>query len=312
MKKSHFLLILTLICGASPLFSQGKLGKSNSLVQYNSSWDVRGATPGGGAYQQNVYQNATSYASFQNDSVMEIGSRVLMNVPADGYIVIFSLTQVGVSLAECNSLMDERINGFKTSLERVGISENNIKIDIISQVPTFEYEVEKKLFSKYAQEVPSGFELKKNVHIYYSQSNLINKILETAAANEIYEISRVEFVINDVQAVYDTLRQVAAADILSKRKVYETLGIKFNPLFQVVSEDISSVSPEERYKSMESYSDQPLPSGTRKFDRTKKDVSWYYARVGYVDFDQYLNPQQISPSMQFICHLKVRYSLKRQ
>jgi len=296
------------------LLAQGALGRANEAKAYGGDKLISDLNAN---YQQNRGYNHNQQfgaslpaASFLNDSVFEVGSRVLMNVPADGYIAIFALTQTAENLQNCNELLDGRIETFAKSLERAGIARENVAIDLVSQVPTFDFEVEKKIFSSNAIEVPSGFELKKNVHIYYTQQNLINKILLLAAEQEIYDIVKVDFILNDVNSIYDTLRMAATEVIMSRKKTYENLGVVFDPVFQIASESVNSIAPSDLYQRVEAWTSSPIPSKTRTVERTKKNVAFYYDRVGYQNFDRYLNSEEVAPSLQFALELRVRYRIK--
>ena len=90
---------------------------------------------------------------------------VLMNAPATTYTAVFNVSQVGASSEEANTLIDARINKVKNGLLALGLPKESIHVDMISFVPVYEIEVEKKLFSKTYNEVPKGFEIQKNIHV---------------------------------------------------------------------------------------------------------------------------------------------------
>ena len=79
-----------------------------------------------------------------------------------------SLTAVAV-----DSMVNIRYNGFCKDLSKAGIQKENIFLDMISLVPVFEMQVEKKLFSKTYNEVPVGFKLEKNIHVHYKKGEEI-------------------------------------------------------------------------------------------------------------------------------------------
>ena len=85
----------------------------------------------------------------------------MANVKADSYVAIFSVTQTAKTAQEVNALMDTRIN---QAVEQIRKRPNTeVLVDMISFVPQYEYEADKKIFSKTYNEVPVGFELKKNI-----------------------------------------------------------------------------------------------------------------------------------------------------
>ena len=112
------------------------------------------------------YQNQVRYPDnnielyVPSNSNLTIVVKGLANLTADNYVAIFSVAQVGKTTEEVNNLIDNRINQALTNLKaKQGLE---IFVDMISFVPVYEYEVEKKLFSKKTyNEIPKGFELKK-------------------------------------------------------------------------------------------------------------------------------------------------------
>ena len=70
----------------------------------------------------------------------------MANVKADVFVAIFSVSQVGNTTQEVNKLINERINSAVTQLKAKAAVE--AFVDMVSFVPVYEYEVEKKIFSK--------------------------------------------------------------------------------------------------------------------------------------------------------------------
>lgn len=104
-----------------------------------------------------------------------ISVKGLANVKAEQYVAIFSVTQTGESAEEVNKMMDQRIN---TALDRIRLNKSTgIYVDMISFVPVYQYHVEKKTFSKKTyNEVPAGFELKKNIHLKFTDPSQLNDL----------------------------------------------------------------------------------------------------------------------------------------
>ncbi|MEM6298022.1 MAG: hypothetical protein AAF740_04960, partial [Bacteroidota bacterium] len=91
---------------------------------------------------------------FLNDSTFEVQTRLLINIPAEAYVAILSVRQAGKTAIECNQTAEQRIEKFTNSLvSQDVIEEADIYVDFIAQVPTYSYEIEKKIFSKNANEV---------------------------------------------------------------------------------------------------------------------------------------------------------------
>src|SRR5262249_54070236 len=141
----------------------------------------------------------------------------MANVKADSYIAIFSVTQSGKTAEEVNTLMDSRIN---QSLAEIKKKQNvEALVDMVSFVPQYEYDVDKKIFSKRTyNEVPNGFELKKNIHVKYSNPNDLHDIITILSASEIYDIVRVDYFSNNLEAIKKELMTKARIMMQEKLK----------------------------------------------------------------------------------------------
>lgn len=266
-------------------------------------------------YDQRAVWSAGSVGDFVGDTAVTLNVKVMMNVTADSYVALLGTAQIAENVETCHELIDRRLNAFLAALDKLGIPSKDRYIDFVSQVPVFEYEVEKKLFSKTYNEVPKGFEIKKNVHIAYTNNQLLNVILTEAAKYEIYDIIKVDVVVNDLEAVYDSLRHTAIRLINKKENNYRQLGIKFEPnRYQTVAEKIGSVYPVEQYDKYTAFSN-PTLSAVKKADPSNvvnvpKSQTVYYNKLPYNEFDKVINPQIIEPAVQFYCHLQTRHVLK--
>ena len=122
---------------------------------------------GNANYKNQVYipdNNISIEAPSSSESFISV--KGLANVKADSYVAIFSVSQTGKTAEEVNTLIDGRIND---ALKKLKTKTNlTTYVDMISFVPVYEYEVQKKIFSKKTyNEIPVGFELKKNIQILF-------------------------------------------------------------------------------------------------------------------------------------------------
>ncbi len=268
----------------------------------------------GRAYQQTANTNvstASASGNFRNDSTFEIEADLMYNSKADSYVAVLSLTQNSSTLDSTYLLLNQRID---KCLQKLGdvVDKKEVYVDFISLVPTFEYVTEKKVFSKSTSiEVPSGYELSKTIHLPYNKPEQLEKIMAAAAAGEIYDLVKVDYIVNNMTNIYDSLRKDGIDLILKKKADYERLGIKFNAKFTIVADDITSTYPIERYKSASAYSS----SGTnydklkKTYTASKKHTAYYYDRINYNEMDEVVNPNVVEPVVQFMYNIKVRYTL---
>ena len=270
-------------------------------------------------YQQNKnygLSTCTASAWVTNDSVFELSVNALMNVKASSYVVLLGVSQAAATIDSCQQMINDRINAFVSLLTKSGIKKEDIFVDFVSQVPVFEIAIEKKMFSKKYNEVPSGFELKKNIHIAYKKNETLDEIVTTAAKSEIYDIIKVDYVVGNMSAVYDSLRDASVKLLNQKSEDYKKLGQKFNPKFQVVGEDVRSVYPIERYRSYTAYNNSSLQAlkksgvSSTAISYQAKQATLYYDKLPYNNYDLVINPNVIEPVAQFTYSLVVRYTFK--
>lgn len=265
-------------------------------------------------YGNNTIIPVLPYPEFEDDSTITIGANMLMNVKADSYVVIIGLSQAGENAENCNSLMNQRINNFIEKLALLGIKKSEINVDFISQVPVYEYETEKKLFSKTYQEVPAGMYLNKNIHIAYKNAATFEQILAEAAKYEIYDIIKVDYIIENTEVIYDSLRNSAIHLINKKIQSFKKLGLNFSSRFQIVAENYASAYPTAYYRSYRAFSSPSLQNVKKNasVNQLSKPETSFYEPISYEKFDLVINPQIIEPVVQLTYLLKVRYLLKKQ
>jgi len=274
---------------------------------------------GNATYNNRRNNAASSYynrATIINDSVMQIEVSVLMNIKAEKYVMIFALSQNASSIDECTQLINQRIYTFVDSLIGLGISRKDVYVDQISQVPRYEYEVEKKLFSKTYNEVPSGFEVKKNIHIPVADSKICSEVLIRAAKFEIYDYVKTDYIVENFEPIYDSLRHAAIRIMNKKVMDFEKLGFKPNKLkYHIISDEITSYTPTEKYNSYTAFSSTTTSldrrSSAGKLTYAPKNVTYYYDREAYSIFDLVINPVVVEPAVQFVYFLRMRYAMKK-
>ena len=147
---------------------------------------------------------------------MFVEANVLMNVKADEYVAVFGLSQEGATVEESNQKMDAAIRAFKEAVAPLGIRESDMFVDLIAQPKVFNFDFAGDI----ARERLTGFELKKNVSIHYSDRDLIDRLLVAAASVNVFDLIKVDYIVTDISAVEDMLMQEAAA-IIKKKSVRE-------------------------------------------------------------------------------------------
>jgi hypothetical protein len=247
-------------------------------------------------------------AVIQSNDFADITISVLYNAKPDHLVAIFNFVQIGENINEMNSLSNERIKGFQDGLFKLGIKPEQIFIDMVSFVPMYEVEVEKKLFSKNYSEVPKGFELQKNIHISFQDENKLNEIVTVASLYEIYDLVKVDYVVNDNAKIYAQMQESAQFLASAKMERYKKMGVVFNNR-RLMSENKQVHQPNTRYASYQAYSLHSIEGkkkGSVTVNQMRKPVSLYYNKVSENAFDLVINPLVLNPVVQYAYTLTVR------
>ncbi|RYY48199.1 MAG: SIMPL domain-containing protein [Chitinophagaceae bacterium] len=243
-------------------------------------------------------------------------ANVMVNVKATAFVATFSITQFAKTVEEAEAAMKSRTELFKNMLQQTNSGAQFVFVDPVSMVPTYEMELTEKKLSKTYNEVPSGFEIKKNVLITFKEQNQINDIISLAARAEVYDLVKVDYSVDDKDALLAQLRQEALHILLEKRKVMEQAGIFTR--FTNVGEKQGSAFPSERYSQYSAYKSgtapyqlvnykkgQPTP--TVQYNYADKQKTVYYEKVADKQFDKVINPVVFEPMVQIYLSLKGQF-----
>lgn len=300
MKKLFFLASLLSICTAS-LYAQVM---GNYGVQQNTYQNVR---------VDARFRAVPRSATFVGDNVLEININALSNQKASSYTAIFNIVQTGKTADETNSLLNARLDPFLAELKSMGIPASDVYVDMVNFLPKYEYDVSKKLFSKKTYtEIPKGFEMQKNVHIRYTNPALLDRIVTAAARQEIYDIVKVDYFVDEPQKVYTQLRETTFQYLKQIENQYKTIGVRLDSAYMITAENAWVAYPINRYESYQAFSGQKLDSDEKSgsvVNNVDKPISRFYNAVPANDYDIVINPEILEPAVQFSYNIIVRFTL---
>lgn len=277
-----------------------------------------------GNYQS---QNAPAFSNYQpqfrsvqrnavldgNPSVMEVTVNALSNQQADSHIAIFSVFQSGETAKEVNQSMNQRLDAVKTALKGMGITEQDIYVDMVNFLPTYAFNEEKKIFSKKTlTEVPTGFNLQKNLHVRYRKAELLDQVITAAAEEEIYDIIKVDYAVDEPQKIYEELRENAFEYLNGVKARFAANGIALDTAQQHAAESAWVVYPGDRYESYSAHASQKLTkqeASNAVVTKVDKPELRFYQAIPANDYDLVINPDLLEPAAQFSYSLKVRFML---
>lgn len=258
-------------------------------------------------YQNQVrYEENNININIPSNNSIVISIKGMANVKADQYVAIFSLSQVGETAEEVNELMDKRLN---SSLDQIKLKKGTEAfVDMVSFVPVYQFAVEKKIFSRRTyNEVPKGFELKKNLHVKFSDPSQLNDLISILSKNEIYDLVRVDYFANSLETTKKEVINKAKISLQEKVKNYEALlGETFANSDKTINDGFTTKLPTEMYKSYEAYNSSSLAlTKIANVNQTNKSTTLYYQPVLDKEFDFVINPTILEPVIQVMYEVKL-------
>lgn len=308
MKKLGITLLSVFICILSIGQGAGNwMYQSKSAAKYDESININ-------RYSTQEQSQTYHYPTYTSDSVMTLSVNALMNVRANSFILVLGLSQISPKLEDAFQMIDERIDSF---IKNSGVEKDDYYIDFVSQTPIFGRTKEIKLFSKKMVEVPMGFELKKNIHVKFDNIDQADDFIKLAAQNEIYDIIRVDHIVNDHKEIYDTLRKECIKLLESYIVDFEKLGISFDAAFKTVEQKSYCTFPISRYSSFTSYMPadyQPLSEGSNEvsYVNPNSNINIFYNKLPYNSYDIIINPDIVEPVVQFSQSVSMKIVLERK
>lgn len=262
---------------------------------------------------QQSYNNNAIDINFPSDNTIVVSVKGLANIKADAYTAIFSITQNGKTTKEVNELMDQRIT---PSLTEIKLKKSaKTFVDMISFVPVYEYEAEKKVFNrKTYNEIPAGFELKKNIHIKFTDPNQLNEFIAILSNYEIYDLVRVDYFSTTLETIKKEMMTKAKLLIQEKLKNYqELLGETFINAEKKITDGFIINLPVEMYKSYEVYNSSSLNlKKAANINQVNKSVTLYYQPVFNKDFDFVINSTVSEPVIQIQYEIKIAINREKK
>ncbi|AXG69534.1 hypothetical protein KORDIASMS9_01757 [Kordia sp. SMS9] len=302
MKKIHLLVCL---CISQFIFAQHK-------GNYDGNLQISRQNIATGNAQVYGPQSPRNRRTINPNSSITIDVHALYNAKATSYTAIFNISQIGPTAEETHKLVNERIDDVRSKLLPAGIKTEDIAIDVISFVPVYEIEVQKKLFSKKYNEVPKGFELQQNIHIQFKKTGQFEKILAACAANEIYNLVKVDYFIENIREVYKKLQTSLLSLVKEEKEYYKLLGFDLSEYNAIMADDKYCYFPKDFYQSYQAYNSISFDAlkKPKNVTKVKKQTSYYYQPISTENYDVVINSAILEPVVQVGMQIKLVYSPK--
>jgi len=248
---------------------------------------------------------------FERDNSIIIEANALFNAPADHFVAVFNVNQLGETATSANEMLDLRLKGIKEGFIQAGIKEKDIFVDMLTFVPEYEYEVTKKVFSKTFNEIPKGFRIQKNIMVRFGNSKKLDQLIAICSKYEVYDLVKVDYYNENSKIYYDSLRIAAKAVLKAKLKDYKDLGINIEGSNPQITENTFVVYPVEKYDSYKAYNSSSIDAVKKSTNivNTSKTTTSYYSPVTEKGYDVVYNPVITEPVVQYALSMKMRMVL---
>ena len=281
-----------------------------ALFQLSNAQQSGNANYGGNKYIPNEISAISTTNSNQDE--MFISIKGIYNEKATSQIAVFSMLQLGKTAAEATNLIDERIKNVQNELNLYNF-DIELVVDMISFVPMYDYEVEKKIFNpKTYNEKPSGFELKKNLIIKYKETNDFNTIISICAKNEIYDLAKVDYVTTNYDSIRDQLQKKAMTEFNQCITNYSLLmNTDLTKKEKIVGEGFDIIYPMESYRTYAAFSQANANFESKSLvNNIRKNNTQYYNGAQIKSHSFVINPDITEPTIQISYELTIRIKLK--
>ncbi|HAS45122.1 MAG TPA: hypothetical protein DCS93_31860 [Microscillaceae bacterium] len=275
----------------------------------------------GNAYNRNAqYNRNRSYrSSFSpqsivvNDSTMLVTARVLKYVEADEYVAVFGLAVEAPTVLQCNTKIDQQLEGFVKDLQKNGIKPSDYYIDVVTQNQVYGFDY--NATTKVAKEKREGFELKKNIAIRYRKNTMLSRLVKLAATHQIFDLIKVDYLIDNQMTVYEALWAEARKIIERKKNNYlKNTRIKLASRSMVAFEKFGAHRPISMYRSYQAGKAASLINYNRN-RRNYTQINLRKLKTVYYDppndsfYDKVLDKNPIKPMLQYDLQIQMRYEI---
>jgi uncharacterized protein YggE len=245
--------------------------------------------------------------SLPDSSGMIVPAHVQINVKADEFVAVFGLSQEGWTIQECNQKLNAQIENFTGELKNIGAGVA-AEVDHTTQTRTYDYQIAGNV----ANEKATGFVVNGTVSVRYKENQTMTRLMAAAAKSGVYDLIKVDYVVNDAAAVRRKLFEEGVRIIKEKAGRYDTLlGLKFRSQIQITREKYDTIFPTEAYDSYTAFEGgkvrESVFSSRNRVKEARKNETFFFNAQGPADFDYIINPVVTEPVVQFSIHLQIKY-----
>lgn len=252
---------------------------------------------------------------YTTDSTLVISVKVLMNQTADKYKIILGVNEEALTPKKSIEGINQRINGFIKKISSLGIKEDNVFVDFISQTKIYDYDIDSN--QNTVTQKNKGFETKKNIIITVDKYALIEKIIYETSDFKIYDVIKVDYMNADIDKIQEKLLKEAYSVLDKKKDNYFSLFKKEIIGSPTANSGFSFVFPKSQYQNYSAFESSDVSYMSNRYDvsyirkEERKAKTYYYEGTDYSGFDKMINESKPEIGIQYILSLTVKYDLKK-
>jgi uncharacterized protein YggE len=282
------------------------------LVLASCAAAVSGQVSGNRNYGREQGRQQPSTGTVGSPSDLQIDAYVLLNAPADEFVVVFGVSQEGPTAAESNQRVNARIEQFLDAAGKLGVARANTYVDFITQNRVYNFAPAQAAAGNTIRESLTGFETKKTVTLRYKDKTILERLVAAAAQASIFDLIKVDYVVTDLAKVRARLFEEALRVLRQKEERYAgPLGMAIRRQ-SLTQETYNTFYPAALYKTYSAFESGSVETGydsQTRVVRERKSSTSFLEPLDASAFDAVINPVGVEPLVQFTLYLKVRYTI---
>jgi len=279
------------------------------IVSACTTLSTFGQEAGNRNYNRGSRPTAPSMGNIGSSGVLNIEAYVLINAAPDEFVAVFGVSQEGSTASESNQKINARIERFLGAAAQLGVPRSNTFVDFITQNKIYSFAPASE---GVIRESLTGFETKKTVALRYKDRALLEKLLETAAQSAIFDLIKVDYVVNDLTKLRKALFDEAVRVVKQKEETYtRSLGLALSRK-ALLQETYETTYPGELYQTYSAFESGTVDNNynsSMRVIRERKSSTSYLEPLDRSAFDTVLNPGGVEPMVQCALFMKVMYSV---
>lgn len=253
--------------------------------------------------------NGIGFTLTDNNLTFQV--KILMNKKADRFQVILGLNEEANTVENCNTQINQRIDGFVGKLSKLGVKKEDYYVDFISQTKVYDYTVT----TNKAEQFEKGFEIKKNIIIATKSLKNVDEMIELASQYKIYDVIKIDYFSDNSSEIYDNLFDEAIKIADSKKNRYLKAFNKRTVGNPTASDQFFVITPESQYKNYKAFESSEFETYYNSSNAmvmkklARKNNTFYYDGTPQVDMDKVINNSSPDVGIQYVLTLNISYKI---